>query len=400
MSSSLRVLAIIAAYNEADIIGQAIEDLVAQGIQVYLLDHMSSDGTVAAAQAYLGRGLLHIEPYPDAGAYAQAAIMARKEQLTREFDADWFISHDADEFRESPWSHLNLRQGIELVDRLGFNAIDFQVLNFWPTHDDLPPGGDVREAFHHYAVGDPWDKLQVKCWKNTGQAVDVVSTAGHEARFAGRRIFPIRFLLRHYSIRSQAHGTRKVFEQRLPRFASEERARGWHVQYDAFQEGHCFIRDPFTLEFYDPEAVRVALQLRHRGVEDLEEESRVLRQRLDETSGALAAEQTSSGTLREAVQTHAAERAALQSTLDRQRAEAELSRRHLDEQAQQLLELNELLERQQRDAERQRLDSAAEQRALNERILDLDGTLAAMCTSNSWRVTAPLRAARRLLKRG
>ena len=173
--------------------------------------------------------------------------MARKEQLTRELDADWFITHDADEFRESPWSHLNLRQGIELVDRLGFNAIEFQVLNFWPTHDVLPPGGDVREAFRHYAVGDPWDKLQVKCWKNTGQAVDLVSTAGHEARFEGRRIFPIRFLLRHYPIRSQAHGTRKVFEQRLPRFASEERARGWHVQYDALQKDHCFIRDPSTL---------------------------------------------------------------------------------------------------------------------------------------------------------
>ena len=33
------VVAIIAAYNEADIIGQVVADLIAQGVSVYLLDH-------------------------------------------------------------------------------------------------------------------------------------------------------------------------------------------------------------------------------------------------------------------------------------------------------------------------------------------------------------------------
>jgi hypothetical protein len=395
MSPPLRIVAIIAAHNEADIIGQTIEDLVAQDIQVYLLDHASSDGTADVAEAYLGRGLLHIERFvernpsgqEEADRFAILAIIARKEQLTHELEADWFINHDADEFRESPWSHLNFRQGIDLVDRLGYSAIDFQVLNFWPTHDRLPPGGNVREAFRHYAFGDWWDSLQVRCWKNTGQSVDLVSKAGHEAQFEGRRIFPIRFLLRHYPIRSQAHGARKVFEQRLPRFAPEERARGWHIQYDALEKDHNFIRDPATLQAYDPEAVRVMLQLRHRGVEALEEETRALRQHLDETSGAL----------RDAVQTHVADRDALQSTLDRQQAEAELAKQQLDQQAQQLVALGELLQQQQSEAERQRLESAAEQQALNERILDLEGRLAGICASNSWRLTAPLRAARRLL---
>lgn len=373
-------MAIVAAHNEADIIGQTIEDLVTQDIQVYLLDHASSDGTAAVAQAYVGRGLVRIEPFPDrsiaapkdSGRFSLSAIIGRKEQLTGELDADWFINHDADEFRESPWSHLNLRQGIELVDYLGFSAIDFQVLNFWPTHDRLPPGGSVREAFRHYAVGDPWDQLQIRCWKNTGQSVELVSTAGHEAQFEGRRIFPIRFLLRHYPIRSQAHGVRKVFEQRLPRFAPEERARGWHVQYEGLQKDHCFIRDPSTLRVYEPETIRVELQLRHRGVEELERRSRELSQRLDETSRALADQQ----------------------------AETVLSQRRIDGQGQELVKLGEALHRQQREAEQQRLGRAAEQRVFNERILDLESRLAAICSSRSWRVTAPLRAARRLLTRG
>jgi hypothetical protein len=396
MSASLRILAIIAAHNEADIIARTIEDLVDQGIEVYLLDHASTDGTADAARAFLGRGLLRIEPYPDASIapeeanrYSQGAIMSRKEQLARELEADWFITHDADEFRESPWSHLNLREGIELVDRLGFNAIDFQVLNFWPTHDGLEAGGDVREAFLYYVPGDPWDKVQVKCWKNTGQHVDLASIAGHDARFEGRRVFPIRFLLRHYPIRSQAHGVRKVFEQRLPRFAAEERARGWHVQYDSFQKDHSFIRDPSSLRLYDPEAVRVELQLRHRGVEDFEHEADALRQR------------------------HAVEVNALHSTLARHESEAELAARQLAEQARRIDELSEELQRQQLEAERQRRDAqqqqqdaeqrrqadAAVRQVLEEQTRGLRASLDAIYVSKSWRWTAPLRAVRRLLRR-
>src|SRR5204862_7528153 len=68
----------------------------------------------------------------------------------------------------------------------------------------------------------------------------------------------------------QADGERKIFAERRPRFRGEERARGWHVQYDDVVEGAEFVRRPATLQEYDPHAVRVALALRHRGVEALE----------------------------------------------------------------------------------------------------------------------------------
>ena len=46
----------------------------------------------------------------------------------------------------------------------------------------------------------------------------------------------MRFLLRQYPIRSQAHGTRKVFSDRRARLDPEERALGWHVQYEALDQ--------------------------------------------------------------------------------------------------------------------------------------------------------------------
>ena len=64
MPAEPRVTAIVAAYNEADIIGQVVGDLVAQGVTVYLLDDGSTDGTAAAVEPYLGRGVLAIEGLP------------------------------------------------------------------------------------------------------------------------------------------------------------------------------------------------------------------------------------------------------------------------------------------------------------------------------------------------
>ena len=196
-------------------------------------------------------------------------ILLRKTQLATELDANWFIHHDADEFRESPWSHLSLNDAIRHVDALGFNAIDFAGLDFWPVHDGFRAGDDVRDAFTFYSEPAPYDRLQIRCWKKT-DGLDLASSGGHEARFAGRRVFPVRFILRHYPIRGQAHGERKVFQERRNRFLERERARGWHVQYDEVREGGSFIRDPSTLTPYDPDAVRLALTLRHRGVEALE----------------------------------------------------------------------------------------------------------------------------------
>ena len=272
----LPIVAIIAAYNEADIIGQVVGDFVAQGVSVFLIDHASTDGTVDAVAPWRGRGLLGVERFPPDGGgppdrerYPWAEILRRKEALARELDAAWLIANDADEFRESPWTDLTLAEAIARVDRAGYNAIDSARFDFWPVDDGCRPGDDVRERLRFWAEPPVHDRVQIRCWKKQPGPVDLVSSGGHEASFPGRNVFPLRFVLRHYPIRSQAHGERKVFGERRPRFLPEERARGWHVQYDRFGEGGSFLRDPSTLTAWDPEGVRLALMLEHRGVEAL-----------------------------------------------------------------------------------------------------------------------------------
>jgi hypothetical protein len=273
-------------------------------------------------------------------------------------DAQWFIHHDADEFREGPWSDVGLAGAIQRVDGLGYNAIDFELLNFWPTHDRFQSGDDPRQVFGFYERGAAWDKVQIKCWKKTGARADLVSSGGHEAKFPGRLVFPLRFLLRHYPIRGQAHGERKVFRERVPRFDPEEQRQGWHVQYEGLREGHRFIRDAAGLTFYEPVSMRLHLALRHRGVEELEEAVSSSRREVDELRDRVAGceGQIAEWALRfEGVQ-----------------GELETVRGELD-------------------ATRRERDGAQRDREARER------ELADVLASRSWRWTAPLRVALRLL---
>jgi glycosyltransferase involved in cell wall biosynthesis len=64
---SIRVIALLASYNEERFIAGCLENLIGQGLQVYLIDNESTDNTVAIAERYAGRGLIGIETLPRAG---------------------------------------------------------------------------------------------------------------------------------------------------------------------------------------------------------------------------------------------------------------------------------------------------------------------------------------------
>lgn len=373
MTSSLTVVAIIAAYNEEDVIGEVVNALIQEDVQIYFLDHHSTDGTRAAVEAFLGRGVIGIEQFPAdrktdpaADAFAWERILKRKEELGRELSAEWFIHHDADEFRESPWSGLTLRDAIARVDLAGYNAIDFQLLNFYPTAAD-PREGDIRTRLQYFEPGRTFDNQQIKCWKKTGAVVDLASSGGHSAEFSERRVFPIRFPLRHYPIRSQAHGERKIFDERVPRFTPEERARGWHVQYDEWSPGASFVRDPATLTRYDPDRVRLDISLRHRDIERLE-------QSVTASEAEVAHLTSANAELRDHLAAQDAEMDRIRSERQRLLSELDTLQTHLRKQDDEI-------------------------DTLRQRVRDTEAAIEAIMASRSWRLTAPLRSAERLVRR-
>ena len=229
-----RVCAIMSAYNEADVIHESIQKLIQQEVDVYLLDNGSTDDTVEIANQFLNKGLIKVERcvFTENGkeVYDWTALLKRKEELSRQLDYDWFMHVDADEIRYSPWAHRNLREGIELVDQMGFNLINFRLFNFRLTHEKSADQS-IEEAFTHYSAIEQFNRMQVKAWKKSS-GIDLVSHAGHLALLPQPKIFPIRFIHKHYPVRSIEQGTRKIIKERLARYSTSDRRKGWHVQYD------------------------------------------------------------------------------------------------------------------------------------------------------------------------
>ncbi len=245
------VLAIVTTFNEADIVGGLLERLRADAIRVHVIDNWSTDGTAEIVAAACAEGGCTMERFPSAGPtpyFELKALLRRVEEVAHESGADWVIHHDADEVREGPWPGVGLRRSLFAIESFGFNCADHTVVNFLPVDDSFTADADLVTHFRHFEFGDVASHFcEQKAWKPQPEPVQIAETGGHEASFADRRVFPYKFLLRHYPIRSQAHGERKIFRERQGRFHPGERAAGWHIHYDEHTPGTSFLRDPAGL---------------------------------------------------------------------------------------------------------------------------------------------------------
>ena len=253
--SDFRVIAIISAYNEEDIIIPVINYLYMEGVDTYLIDNWSTDRTYERAKSLLGQGLIGIERFPKENpslSYDWDDLLKRKVELANELEAGWFIHYNADEIRESPWQGTSLRDAIYKVESDGYNAIDFTIIDFPPTDNTYQDSTSLKDHFRYCEFGKrPGHFIKISAWQKTGEKLDLSTSGGHEIKFNGRKVYPIKFLMRHYPIRSQSHGEKKVFEDRKSRWNSEEKKKGWHKQYDGFNVGHNFLKDPKTLILFD-----------------------------------------------------------------------------------------------------------------------------------------------------
>ena len=222
----MRIVALIAAYNEARFIGGCLDHLHEQGVDAYLCDNGSTDDTVAIASRRLGRGLLAVEQLPRDGTYRWRALLGRKEELAADLDADWFVHLDADEIPLPPRGQPTLREAFVEADAQGYNAVEFAELTFVPTreapdHDHA----DFRRTMLWYYPFASTPLHLLRAWKRQPARVDLASSGGHTVAFPGRRHSPQRFRLRHYLFLSREHARAK-YERR--RYDAQELRHGWH----------------------------------------------------------------------------------------------------------------------------------------------------------------------------
>lgn len=239
-----RVLSIVGCFNDADIIKQSITHMLREGLSVWAVDNWSSDGTweiLQSLQRKYPKQVVQLERFPKDAPdkeYNWQGILARKETIAHEArdQFDWFIHHDSDEIRTSPWPGISVAAAISFIDHMGYSAINHLMMDFRPTQDGFDASFHPKEFFSHFEFNtSPSAWMQVKGWQARQEKVDLLKWGGHEAVFEGRKVFPLRFLLAHYSLRSIKQANDKIYKHRLPRFGQEERSLGWHMHYDHYK---------------------------------------------------------------------------------------------------------------------------------------------------------------------
>jgi trans-aconitate methyltransferase len=235
-AADFRAAAVIHTYNEEDILPEVVEHLVSNGIEVHLFDNWSTDGTWKVIQSLQQSGkVVYAKRFPDVASnvYEWHSQLEKTAAYAATLDVDWVLHHDADEIRCSPWPGVPLRDALAHADRLGYSAVDFTVIDFRFLANRPPAEAPYQASLNHFEFGRrPGHFQQIKAWKNSRQKVVLADSGGHEAVFDGRRVFPLKFLLKHYPLRYSEQAAKKVFRDRLPRMASEQRSRGWHTQYN------------------------------------------------------------------------------------------------------------------------------------------------------------------------
>ena len=245
----MRIVAILASYNEQRFIRACLEHYLQQGIEVYLLDNDSTDGTLDIAREYLGRNLIGIERIPRNGMYVWQDILKRKEEIADRLKADWLMHADPDEIRVAPDSRQTLAEAIADVDRQGYNAINFMEYTFIPVREssehDNDRFQDTMKWYYPFAQRHPhrlnaWKK-QPRSWrgpkalmreivrnKRLPPSVNLHNSGGHIVSFPGIRPYPVDFKLKHYIVLSLDHAIQK-YVKKVYAPKEVESAHGWRA---------------------------------------------------------------------------------------------------------------------------------------------------------------------------
>ncbi|MDN5780601.1 MAG: glycosyltransferase family 2 protein, partial [Luteimonas sp.] len=179
----MRIVAILAARNEALYLRRCLQSLVANGLEVYVIDNDSEDDTAGIAREFLGQGVIGIDQHPYLGSFDFVRMLQHKTDLCAKIDADWFMHCDADEIRQPPAPYSTLSQAVSDVDRQGYNAINFDEFVFLPTSEcEHYENTDYVAKMRQYYFFDPKPLRRVNLWKNGAHPADIISSAGHSAQ--------------------------------------------------------------------------------------------------------------------------------------------------------------------------------------------------------------------------
>lgn len=244
------ILGAMSVYNEEEIIDQTITHMQSHRVPLVVIDNGSTDDTFGILKKYPKDVIVEISRIKTKH-FTLGFLLRTLHNMISKYQPEWMLLLDADEFLEAPARSMSVREAIALESSRGFNLIQFDNFEFWPTEKDKDSNDkDIRRRIRHYSWNDNW---QFKCFRNY-PGTNIELSGGHLPIFPrGIRVnlSPNRFVKRHYMILSYKHGMRKVHEERLPRYSEDEKKRWGLHKYSRFgREEEYFVIDSSRLTEY------------------------------------------------------------------------------------------------------------------------------------------------------
>lgn len=214
--------AVMTVRNEAIHMPYAVEHLIAEGIEVVVLDDGSSDGSLDLIDHRLGKGLIETRRRPGSDEMSLGDLLAWGASVIQDLTHDWVLRVDADEWLMSAAGLGRLVALLDEADRSGATAVNFEEFVFLPLA--TPPKGDPRRSMLEYYFFEPVKNRLMRAWRRDA-GLSNLRHAGHRLEGDSLIVYPKHGILRHYPMVTLAHGRHKYGRRSFPH---HETNRGWH----------------------------------------------------------------------------------------------------------------------------------------------------------------------------
>ncbi len=136
-AAGFRVVAILAIRNERPYLANCLDYLIADGLDYFIIDNESDDGTAELLrEPRFAAHLVGYQSHAFRGAFDLEGLMAAIDAAIPEIDADWVLHQSPDEMMHSYNPGERLVDAIARIDTAGYDVIDFNEFVFLPIDHD------------------------------------------------------------------------------------------------------------------------------------------------------------------------------------------------------------------------------------------------------------------------
>jgi len=219
------VLAVFCIRNQAVYMPYVLKYLSAQGVDIVILDHGSTDGLVEVCKRLSNDiNIIDVITIPFTGKFPLKHLLELKTEVASRYTTDWIIHHDADEIFVSSRPNESLSELISRVDAEGYNALNFEEYVFLPESDDHDYSGtDFVKTMRYCYKFAPYEQRLVRAFHSSLLGMNI-TTGGHKLT-DDAQVYPENHVLKHYMCLSLE---RLKVKHKNRRYAESDVNLGWH----------------------------------------------------------------------------------------------------------------------------------------------------------------------------